>query len=186
MLERARDLGLAPEPLDEVGRAGEIRPQDLHRDVLAQVDVPGAEHRPHPAGREVREELVAAVEDAAEEERGSNWPACGCATSGTGSGLYSTGRAPGRLAPARSPARAWTAGANFPTPASGAAGRPMLALDARRPFAVARRHDRVDPAADSESPTTSIQRGSIAATRSSQIRFVTASWKVPSSRKLHR
>ena len=42
------------------------------------------------------------------------------------------------------------------------------------------------PPRTAKSPVTSIQRGASARARSSQIRFVTASWNVPSSRKLQR
>ena len=62
VVERAGDLGLAPEPLDEVRGQGELGPEHLHRHVLAQVDVARAEHRPHAARGEVGGEDVAAVE----------------------------------------------------------------------------------------------------------------------------
>jgi len=67
VLERARDLRLAPEALHDVGGGGEVRAQHLHRDVLAQVDVARLEHGAHPTRREVRDELVAPVQRRADE-----------------------------------------------------------------------------------------------------------------------
>jgi hypothetical protein len=61
VLERGRDLRLAAEALDDVGRAGEVLAQELQRQLLAHVDVLGLEHRPHAALGQQRHQAVASV-----------------------------------------------------------------------------------------------------------------------------